>query len=499
MRRRTGVALIAAGAVLALCCGGGAVAAVVAWTGADLDTTGKVDFRNALAVPPLAESRVDGEGRRVFDLRAQEGRTDLGQGRPTRTWGFNGDHLGPTLRAKRGERVLVNVVNGLAEPTSVHWHGMHLPARMDGGPHQEVRPGATWSPTWTVDQPAATLWYHPHPHGQTARHVQRGLAGMFILDDEPTRKLALPHDYGTDDIPVIVQDRSFDGDGQIEDGGGTGDTVLVNGTVAPYLDVRTERVRLRLLNASAARTYSFGLSDGRRFTLIGTDGGLLPAPHDMSRIRLSPGERAEIIVAFRPDERVTLRSYPADLDNPVTDRFGGGRDTLDVLQLRTESNLAPSPAVPAALAPIERLDPGEAVKTREFTLSGRQINGKKMDMSRIDAVVTKDTTEVWEITKEDGTAHSFHVHDVQFQVLSVGGAPPPAELSGWKDTVLLAPNETVKIIARFADYADPDVPYMYHCHVLKHEDAGMMGQFVVVEPGQKAGRPATHGDHESHG
>jgi blue copper oxidase len=497
MKRRWGVALVSAGAVLALCCGGGAVAAVVAWSRADLDTAGQIDFRNALAVPPLAESRIDGEGRRVFDLRAREGRADLGQDQPTRTWGFNGDYLGPTLRAKRGERVVVNVANGLAEPTSVHWHGMHLPARMDGGPHQEVRPGATWSPAWTVDQPAATLWYHPHPHGQTARHVERGLAGMFILDDENSAKL--PHEYGVDDVPVIVQDRDFDGGGQFDDEGGTGDTVLVNGTVAPYLDVRTERVRLRLLNASAARTYSFGLSDGRPFTLIGTDGGLLPAPHDLGRTRLSPGERAEIVVAMKPAERVTLRSFPADLDNPLSDRFAGGRDTLDVLELRTESDLASSPEVPAVLAPIERLDPGEAATTREFKLSGRQINGQKMDMGRIDAVVTKDTTEVWEITKEDGTPHSFHVHDVQFQVLSVGGEAPPAELSGWKDTVLLAPNKTIRIIARFADYADPDVPYMYHCHVLKHEDAGMMGQFVVVEPGQKPGRPDTHSHHKSHG
>jgi blue copper oxidase len=492
------VALVSLAAVLALCCGGGAVAAAVAWSRADLDTAGQVDFRNALAVPPLAGSRIDGEGRRVFDLRAQEGSTDFGGDRPAaRTWGFNGDHLGPTLRAKRGERVLVNVANGLTEPTSVHWHGMHLPARMDGGPHQEVDPGATWSPTWTVDQPAATLWYHPHPHGQTARHVQRGLAGMFILDDENSAKL--PHEYGVDDIPLIVQDAKFDRGGQPRDGGGTGDTVLVNGTVAPYLDVRTERVRLRLLNASAARSYSFGLSDGRRFALVGTDGGLLAAPHDMGRIRLSPGERAEIVVAMKPREQVTLRSFPADLDNPLSDRFAGGRDTLDILQLRTKSNLASSPEVPAALAPIERLDPGDAVTTREFTLSGREINGEKMDMGRIDAVVTKDTTEIWEITREDGTPHSFHVHDVQFQVLSVGGESPPAELSGWKDTVLLAPNETVRIIARFADYADPDVPYMYHCHVLKHEDAGMMGQFVVVEPGQKPGRPDTHGHHKSHG
>jgi blue copper oxidase len=499
MTRRWVVVLASLGGVLALCCGGGAVAAVVAWNRADLDTAGQVDFRNALTMPPLAESRVDGEGRRVFDLRAQEGQTDLGQGGPTRTWGFNGDHLGPTLRAKRGERVLVNVVNGLAEPTSVHWHGMHLPARMDGGPHQEVRPGATWSPTWTVDQPAATLWYHPHPHGRTAKHVQRGLAGMFILDDERSAALALPREYGVDDIPVIVQDQKFDRGGQLDDEGGVGDTVLVNGTAAPYLDVRTERVRLRLLNASSARAYTFGFSDGRSFALIGTDGGLLPAPHSMSRIRLSPGERAEIVVAMNPAERVTLRSFPADLDNPMSDRFAGGRDTLDVLELRTESDVRRSPEIPAALAPIEPLDPALAATTRTFTLSGRQINDRKMDMGRIDAVVTKDTTEIWEITKEDGTPHSFHVHDVQFQVLSVGGEAPPAELSGWKDTVLLAPNRTVRIIARFADYADPDVPYMYHCHVLKHEDAGMMGQFVVVEPGQKAGQPDTHSHHKTNG
>ncbi|MFC0526679.1 multicopper oxidase family protein [Phytohabitans kaempferiae] len=498
MRRRRVVALVGAGAVLAVC-GGGGVATLVAWSQAGLDTAGQVDFRNRLAVPPLAESRIDREGRRVFDLRAQEGRTDFGRDEATRTWGFDGDYLGPTLRAKRGERVLVNVVNGLDEPTSVHWHGMHLPARMDGGPHQEVRPGATWSPHWTVGQPAATLWYHPHPHGETAKHVLRGLAGMFILDDERSEGLALPREYGVDDIPVIVQDRQFDSRGRFREGSGTGDTILVNGIPGAYLDVRTERVRLRLLNASNSRMYTFGLSDDRPFTLIGSDGGLLPAPHSMTRIRLSPGERAEIVVGMEAGENVTLRSFPTNLHNILSDRFAGIRDMLDVLQLRAESNLARSPEVPAVLAPIEPLGPASAVTTRKFALSGRQINGERMDMGRIDEVVTRDTTEIWEITKEDGTLHNFHVHDVQFQVLSVGGVKPPVELSGWKDTILLPPNETVRIIARFADYADPDVPYMYHCHILSHEDAGMMGQFVVVEPGQKAGRPDTQGHHKSHG
>ncbi|GAA4693773.1 multicopper oxidase domain-containing protein [Phytohabitans rumicis] len=451
---------------------------------AQTNTVGEVEFAHRLRVPPLAGSHLDDQGRRVFDLRAQAGSTDFGTGGKTSTWGFNGSYLGPTLRAKRGERVMVNVVNGLAETTSVHWHGMHLPARMDGGPHQPIRPNATWSPTWTVDQPAATLWYHPHPHGETEKHVSRGLAGMFIVDDDT--RVNLPREYGVDDVPMIVQDRD--------------DTVLVNGTAGPYLDVRTERVRLRLLNASSARVYNFGLADDRPFALVGTDGGLLPTAHGTSRIRLSPGERAEIVVEVQPGERVTLRSYPVELDNFLSDLFNGGNDTLDVLELRAAADLAPSPAVPARLAPIARLDPASAATTREFTLAGRKINGRGMDMGRIDAVVTRDTTEIWEITKRgDGTAHSFHVHDVQFQVLSVDGERPPAELGGWKDTILLEPDRTVRIVARFADYADPDVPYMFHCHLNKHEDQGMMGQFVVVEPGQEPGRPDTHSHRNGHG
>ncbi|MGB2570995.1 multicopper oxidase domain-containing protein [Micromonospora citrea] len=200
--------------VLVLCCGGIAVGGW-AFTRAGTDTVGQVDFVRPLAVPPLATSRVDGQGRRVFDLLAREGSRDFrGDGRWTRTAGFDGDFLGPTLRAKRGERVVVNVVNRLSEETSVHWHGMHLPARMDGGPHQMIRPGATWSPTWTVDQPAATLWYHPHPHGATEEHVYRGLAGLFLLDDDREAALPLPRRYGVDDIPVIVQDRSFSAGGQ---------------------------------------------------------------------------------------------------------------------------------------------------------------------------------------------------------------------------------------------------------------------------------------------
>lgn len=482
----------------------GAGLATWTWTDARLDTTDQVDFDRPLAVPPLADSYVDDAGRRVFDLVMQQGETDLGAASPTPTWGVNDSYLGPTLRATRGERVLVNVTNELGQQSTLHWHGMHLPARMDGGPHQMIESGQTWSPHWQVDQPAATLWYHPHLHGSTAEHVYRGVAGMFVLDD-PAAEHALPHDYGVDDVPVIVQDKAFEGDGSLDTSasllsptGILGDTVLVNGTPGPYLDVSAEHTRLRLLNASNARVYDFGFSDDRPFALVGTDGGLLEAPYETERIRLSPGERAEVVVAMEPGETVVLRSFPHDLGDFFGDRFGGNDDLLDVLELRAADELAPSPALPSRLTTIEPLTDSGIDAARHISLtSASSIDDAEMDMSRIDQVATVGDTEVWEVSNDHGTPHSFHVHDVQFQVVDVGGAPPSPELAGWKDTVLIPPETTVRLAMRFSDYADPDWPYMYHCHLLLHEDDGMMGQFVVVRPGQEPGSPpgTAHADH----
>ena len=186
------------------------------WSRADVNTVGELGFTNRLEIPPLLEPGTDRSGRKVFDLRLQRGTTELLTGKPTETWGANGSHLGPTLRASRGDRVTVNVTNDLPETTTIHWHGMHLPAAADGGPHQPIRPGMTWSPTWTIDQPAATLWYHPHPHGATEDHMYRGLAGLFLLDDPEARSLPLPSRYGIDDIPVILQDKRFDTDGSLD-------------------------------------------------------------------------------------------------------------------------------------------------------------------------------------------------------------------------------------------------------------------------------------------
>ncbi len=470
------------------------------WAGADLDTAGKLAFTNRLAIPPLDRGRRDDAGRRVFDLRIAPGRHRFRPGRATRTWGVNGAYLGPTLRAAGGETVLLRVRNDLPEATSLHWHGMHLPAAMDGGPHQPIEPGRTWSPTWRIDQPAATLWYHPHPHERTTRHVYRGVAGLFVVDEPTPGPRGLPDRYGVDDFPVVVQDKRFHDDNQLDESGPTmsgagpvGDTVCVNGTLAPYLDVTTRQVRLRLLNASSTRVYRFGLADDRPFALVATDGGLLAEPYRTDEVQLSPGERAEIVVSPEPGERIVLRSRPPRLGlDPWNRRFAGGDDTLDILELRAADRLEPSAPLPERLADAPRIDTSKVAATRAFELSGNRINGRGMDMARVDFAVTKDTTEIWEVTANDGVPHNFHVHDVQFQVLTIGGEPPPETLRGWKDTVYTPPNTPVRLALRFRDHADRRTPYMYHCHLLYHEDQNLMGQFVVLEPGETPGRPPVH-------
>lgn len=492
LRRPRAAAISAALAIGLAVTTAGTLAACSGQGPAPLDTAGDVDFDTRLPIPPLAVPTVGPDGVKTFDLDARAGTTEFLPGRETTTWGFDGAYLGPTIVAERGDRVRFRVTNHLPEETSVHWHGMHLPARMDGGPHQMVSPGEVWEPRWTIDQQAATLWYHPHLHGRTEKHVQLGMAGMFLVHDAVEQGLGLPSQYGVDDIPVIVQDKRFAPDGQFSDDvagfiGPIGDTLVVNGAVGPYAEVTTGRVRLRLLNASAARTYDFGFADGRAFQLIASDGGLLAAPADLERVRLSPGERAEIVVAVRPGERTVLRSFPPDLGLANGGDENAGSDTLDVLELRAASELTVQPAVPTVLAPIERFDPADVAVTRAFRLFGHQINGRQMESGRIDETVTVGRLERWAVTNDMEMPHNFHVHDVQFQVESVGGAPPPPELAGWKDTVYLPPQTELRLLMRFDDYTDRDAPYMYHCHLLAHEDEGMMGQFVVVKPGQKAG------------
>lgn len=455
--------------------------------------TPQVEFGEPLPVPPLAPSRLE-DGVRVFDLRAQEGTHAFTAGTTAPSWGFNGGYLGPTLRAADGERVRVRVANALPEVTTVHWHGMHLPARMDGGPHQPIAPGGRWEPEWRVDQPPATLWYHPHPHGSTQEHVYRGLAGLFLIDpadgaDAP----ALPDTYGVDDLPLVIQDKKVDADGRLvfDDGGNEigllGNVVLVNGAAGAVHRVTTRRVRLRLLNGSTARTYQLGMADRRPVQLVATDGGLLEAPVTITTVRLSPGERVELVVEFSPGETTRLRTFGAELGDVVVPRVFGAADATDLVEFRVTAGAAASPPVPRRLTRLDRLDAAAATQHRTFVLEGREINGRRMDLDRVDAVATLGDVERWTVRSRNPFPHNFHVHDVQFQVLAVDGREPAPELAGRKDTIYLEPHVAYDLLMRFDDHADPTRPYMYHCHLLLHEDDGMMGQLMVVERGDADG------------
>jgi FtsP/CotA-like multicopper oxidase with cupredoxin domain len=453
--------------------------------------------QNPLVIPPQLEPHLE-NGEKVFNLTMQQGETEILSGKHTKTWGYNGSYLGPTIRAHTGDRVRLNIINNIGETTTVHWHGMELPAAMDGGPHQIIEPGASWQPYWTITNEAATLWYHPHTMGKTAEQVYQGLAGFFIIDDKNADSLALPKEYGVDDIPLVVQDKLFDPSGQFVypheqkpiTAGLLGDTILVNGTYAPYIEVPQKLVRLRLLNGSLARRYNFGFSDNRPFYQIASDGGLLEAPVQETRLLLSPGERAEILVDFsNTKEPIMLMSYAFTnsenaTKNAIQEQLAGGTDEgqqFKILELRPKVGTFTAEQVPNVLNTIERFDEKDVVKTRRFRLEAFTINGKMMDHGRIDEVVKKGATEIWEVENNSPVYHAFHVHGVRFQVLERNGMEPPAYEQGWKDTLNMNPQETVRLMIRFPEYSDPNAPYMFHCHNLTHEDMGMMGQFVVVD------------------
>ena len=464
-------------------------------------------MQNELIIPPLLEPQVVGQ-EKVFVLSAENGETVFLEGKPTKTEGYNGTYLGPTLRAHKGDRVRIVLTNKLSQPITTHWHGMHLPAIMDGGPHQEIAPGAVWEPHWTIENEASTLWYHPHVLGSTGEEVYRGLAGLFIIDDDNSDSLRLPKEYGVDDLPLIVQDREFRQDDEfvyaperkdeLGHTGMLGETILVNGTYAPFVDVPANQIRLRLLNASNARRYNFGFEDGRTFYQIATDGGLLPSPVARTRMILAPGERGEVIVDLTGETKpLTLISDAVYEENEVL-RFArtmikAERDenqVFKIIELRPQPTAEVNETLPQLLNSMEPLSSTSAVRTRRFILNprNRSINGQVMDHHYVNEVIHSGDVEIWEIINLSGTYHPFHIHGVQFQILDRGGKPPADYEKGWKDTVLVSNAEIVHVIMRFPEFSDSNTAYMYHCHILEHEDMGMMGQFIVTDekiPGGK--------------
>jgi len=473
-------------------------------------------FLTPLKVPPLLESTAASEGK-TFDLSVAAGNSEFLPGLSTPTLGMNGTFLGPTIRCSAGDRVTLRVKNALAEPTALHWHGLHIPARFDGGPHQVVKPGAVWEPSFEIKQKASLCWYHSHLMGRTGEQVLRGLAGLFLIEDDESQSLRLPSEYGVDDVPLIIQDRRFNRDGSFDylssmpDAmmGYKGNVILVNGTAHPHLVLRRQRTRLRILNASNSRIYTLGRDDGVDLLIIASDGSLLERPVRQRRVRVGPGERIELLIDAHAERTIRLMSYP----DPVAASgmglgimmggMAGDTETFPIIELRAGRLETSKLALPERLIRVPSWTEAQAKTTRTFSLNmgmmgmgmgmgmGRMIgrggmagmmsiNGRSMNMDRIDVQVPLGNIEIWEIVNPTPLTHPFHIHDIQFRVLDREGERPLPHEHGLKDTVLVNPGSAVRVITEFADFADPKRPYMYHCHNLEHEDAGMMGQFLVV-------------------
>jgi blue copper oxidase len=469
--------------------------------GSQITESSATQFNAPLPIPRLIDAAHQGN---AVSLKVAAGRHAFVHGKPARTYGYSAPILGPVIRMRRGDEIEMTVDNALDTVTTVHWHGLLVPGDMDGGPQQLIRPGGRWRPVLKIDQPAATLWFHPHPHHDTARQIYMGLTGMIIVDDGTDARLGLPRTFGIDDLPLILQDRSFASDGSIEyetDGlaivyGARGNTVVVNGAIAPVTKVPPGLVRLRLLNAANAQNFVLRFSDQRTFHVIASDGGFLPAPVEVIELTISPAERFEVLVDFANGKTVALETGP-DEAMGIFGRLApdGSADYLPVMRFETTATKPLVKEMPARLVELPAVSEALAVRRRQFivnsgiclnrTQAGEHadmvaltgINGKTFDMERIDVETNLGATEVWEVVSA-GMAHPFHIHGALFRILSVAGSPPPAHLAGWKDVVLV--EDKVELLVAFNRPATREHPFMYHCHILEHEEAGLMGQYVCA-------------------
>ncbi|MBI3129769.1 MAG: multicopper oxidase domain-containing protein [Acidobacteria bacterium] len=464
-----------------LACGGG-------------DTSPRQGFDRPMPVPPILAPTVGIGGADRYDLVAQAGTTELVAGKPTLTYGYNGSILGPTLRMRRGRAVELAITNQLPDSdhahTNLHPHGLKVPGDADIFPGLEgmgLMPGESASVRFTPDQPAGTFWYHPHPHGATGRQVNYGLAGYILMDDAVSDALPVPKTYGVDDFPVVFMDRHLRADGSLAYMEVMGDRdfmlgnhVLVNGLHLPYLELPAGTVRLRLLNGSSTRRLLLAFEDGRAFHQIASDGGFLEAPVAHTGLLLGPAERAEILVDLSGDRGQSLLLHSLPFAAPEEEAEAGmGRADIPLLQLRVTRAGTALP-LPASLASVARIPESEATTQRflgiEDTGDG-VINGQLFDIDRVDFTMAEGVTEIWTVKNfADVIAHPLHIHGGQFQILDREGAAPAPHERGWKDTVLVNPLETVRVIMRFKDLSGR---YVFHCHILEHEGIGMMGQFEV--------------------
>ncbi|WP_246694399.1 multicopper oxidase family protein [Mesorhizobium sp. M2E.F.Ca.ET.209.01.1.1] len=445
----------------------------------------------ALRELPLLANKAGRPGLFKARLTAEPATARFVEGQDTSILAYNGTSPGPLIEAYEGDRVEITFANRIAgEQSTIHWHGMPVPADQDGNPMDPVAAGA--DRVYAFELPvgsAGSYWYHPHPHGRTAEQVYRGLAGAFVVKAKAD---PVPAAYG--DTALMFTDLRLAADGSMPDNtmidmmnGRVGDHVLVNGQKNPKLAVAAgAKRRLRFYNATNARFLRLAFANAS-MTVIGSDGGLLEKPVAAEEILLSPAERVELVVAFDRPGAATLTTLPYDRG-----WMGPGRPTDAGLTLLTvgvsETPAEAMPPLPERLRPIAPLGTPTVsrrlVLTEAMTMNAASmgmdflINGKAFDMGRVDIVARAGDTELWEIVNQADMDHPFHIHGTQFQVVEreQGGKVAKPPYLAWKDTVNVARGETVRLLTR----QERPGARMYHCHILEHEQLGMMGIVDVL-------------------
>lgn len=441
----------------------------------------------------------------------------------------------PILRIERGARFTASLDNALTEPTIIHWHGLHTPAKMDGHPSDTIGPGARYEYDFTVRNRGGTYWYHTHAHDLTAKQAYNGLASFFLVEDDDQRKLAKALDLklGVTDLPLVIQDKQFDAQGKLlyrpnaheSMMGWLGDIVLANLTPNAVHSVTPRTYRLRLLNGSNARIYRLAFVKGDAalpFIVIGTDGGLIERPETVTEAFLAPGERLDVLfdaAQAQPGESVFLKNLAFDpMENEGAAGASSGMVGMDhqgmsqmaaamsssrlplgaafnVLKLSVTTGDRVATTLPTALSEIKPIRTEGALERKiELSMQAMRflINGRTFRMDEIAFEVKRGAVEIWSISNPAvGMPHPMHIHGFSFQVLERLNSPPQWSATarfgkgravsdlGWKDTVLVWPGETVRIAIDFAHDFPGSQTYVFHCHNLEHEDAGMMVNFRV--------------------
>ncbi|QXA92383.1 multicopper oxidase [Citrobacter braakii] len=508
--------------------------------------------RPVLPIPDLLTA--DASNR--MQLIVQAGQSSFA-GKTATTWGYNGSLLGPAVKLSKGQSVTVDIHNQLAEETTLHWHGLEIPGEVDGGPQGIIPAGGKRSVTFTPDQRAATCWFHPHQHGKTGHQVAMGLAGLVLIEDEEIRKLLLPKQWGIDDVPVIIQDKQFSADGQVNYQldimtaavGWFGDTLLTNGAIYPQHAAPRGWLRLRLLNGCNARSLNIAASDNRPLYVIASDGGLLAEPVKVTELPMLMGERFEVLVDVSDGKVFDLVTLPVGQMGMAIAPFDKPHPVMRVQPLL----ITASGTLPDTLTSMPALPSLEGLTVRKLQLSmdpmldmmgmqmlmkkygaqamagmdhgkmmghmnndnmghgnmkhgnmnhgemgnmqhgdmgnmkhgtfdfhnANRINGQAFDMNKPMFAAAKGQHERWVISGQgDMMLHPFHIHGTQFRILSENGKAPAAHRAGWKDTVRVEGGVS-EVLVKFDHDAPKEHAYMAHCHLLEHEDTGMMLGFTV--------------------